>query len=87
MRLGIDSVTEWKSKASALRAYQRRTGAADALIAPTYLSGTNTRCMRRPDLGSCGRKLVAGSPPDRIARGRVLLLLPVSCAAARMQRD
>jgi transposase-like protein len=37
--------TEWKS--SALRAYQRRTVAADALIASTYLSGTNTRRVRR----------------------------------------
>src|SRR6476659_2587281 len=33
--------TEWKS--SALRAYQRRTLAADALIAGSYLAGTNTR--------------------------------------------
>ena len=32
--------TEWKSQA--LRAYQRRTLAADALIASTYLAGTNT---------------------------------------------
>jgi putative transposase len=37
--------TEWKSKA--LRAYQRRTRAADALIASAYLSGTNTRRVRR----------------------------------------
>jgi len=37
--------TEWKSRA--LRAYQRRTLAADALIASTYLSGTNTRRVRR----------------------------------------
>jgi len=37
--------TEWKSKA--LRAYQRRTRAADALIAGAYLSGTNTRRVRR----------------------------------------
>ena len=37
--------SEWKSKA--LRAYQRRTKAADALIAATYLSGTNTRRVRR----------------------------------------
>ena len=36
---------EWKSQA--LRAYQRRTVAADALIASTYLSGTNTRRVRR----------------------------------------
>ena len=36
---------EWKSQA--LRAYQRRTLAADALIASTYLSGTNTRRVRR----------------------------------------
>ena len=37
--------TEWKSQS--LRAYQRRTRAADALIAGAYLSGTNTRRVRR----------------------------------------
>jgi len=43
---GSDGKTsEWKS--SALRAYQRRTLAADALIASTYLAGTNTRRVRR----------------------------------------
>jgi len=36
---------EWKSRS--LRAYQRRTKAADALIASAYLSGTNTRRVRR----------------------------------------
>jgi putative transposase len=36
---------EWKSQS--LRAYQRRTRAADALIAGAYLSGTNTRRVRR----------------------------------------
>ena len=37
--------TEWKS--TALRAYQRRTKQADALIASTCLAGTNTRRVRR----------------------------------------
>jgi transposase-like protein len=37
--------SEWRSQA--LRAYQRRTLAADALIASTYLAGTNTRRVRR----------------------------------------
>src|SRR5881227_1537921 len=37
--------TEWKSQA--LRAYQRRTLAADALIASCYLAGTNTHRVRR----------------------------------------
>jgi transposase-like protein len=37
--------TEWRS--SALRAYQRRTLVADALIASSYLAGTNTRRVRR----------------------------------------
>lgn len=37
--------TEWKSKA--LRAYQRRTLAVDALIASSYLAGTNTRRVPR----------------------------------------
>jgi putative transposase len=36
---------EWKSQG--LRNYQRRTLAADALIAGTYLAGTNTRRVRR----------------------------------------
>ena len=43
---GEDGKTrEWKSRS--LRAYQRRTKAADALIAGAYLSGTNTRRVRR----------------------------------------
>ena len=37
--------TEWKSQA--LRAYQRRTLAADALIASTYRAGSNTWRVRR----------------------------------------
>ena len=41
--------TEWKS--NALRSYQRRTVAADAVIAGSYLAGTNTRRVRRA-LGS-----------------------------------
>lgn len=36
---------EWKS--NVLPAYQRRTKAADALIAGAYLAGTNTRRVRR----------------------------------------
>jgi putative transposase len=44
--VGADGRTrEWKS--ASLRAYQRRTKAADALIAGAYLSGTNTRRVRR----------------------------------------
>ena len=43
---GADGKTsEWRS--ASLRAYQRRTKAADALIAGAYLSGTNTRRVRR----------------------------------------
>src|SRR3984893_1587843 len=37
--------TEWQSQV--LRRYQRRTRVADALIAGTYLAGTNTRRVRR----------------------------------------
>jgi len=44
--VGPDGETsEWQSKV--LRAYQRRTLAADALIASAYLAGTNTRRVRR----------------------------------------
>ncbi len=43
---GDDGKTrEWKSQS--LRAYQRRTKAADALIAGAYISGINTRRVRR----------------------------------------
>jgi len=45
LEAGDGKTTEWKSKV--LRAYQRRTKAADALIASTYLAGTNTRRVRR----------------------------------------
>jgi hypothetical protein len=42
--------TEWNSQV--LRAYQRRTLAADALIASAYLAGTNTRrvCAASPTI-------------------------------------
>jgi hypothetical protein len=45
LQVGDGRTSEWQS--SALRAYQRRTLAADALIAGTYLAGTNTRRVRR----------------------------------------
>ena len=48
---------EWKSQA--LRAYQRRTLVADALIAGTYLAGTSTRRVRRA-LGA----LFSGASPQ-----------------------
>ena len=57
--------TEWKSKA--LRAYQRRTLVADALIAGAYLAGTNTRRVRR----ALAALLPAGEPHVRHARGVV----------------
>jgi putative transposase len=44
--MGADGrASEWRS--ASVRAYQRRTKAADALIAGAYLSGTNTRRVRR----------------------------------------
>jgi transposase-like protein len=54
--------TEWKSKA--LRAYQRRTLAADALIAGAYLAGTNTRRVRRA-LAAVFNGAVSKSLPPR----------------------
>jgi putative transposase len=41
LQVGDGSTTEWKSEV--LRTYQRRTRAADALIASSYLAGVNTR--------------------------------------------
>jgi putative transposase len=40
-----DETKEWCNQS--LRAYQHRTKAADALIASTYLAGTNSRRVRR----------------------------------------
>jgi transposase-like protein len=45
LRASDGKTSEWRSQA--LRAYQRRTLAADALIASAYLAGTNTRRVRR----------------------------------------
>ena len=45
LNAGDGRTTELASKS--LRAYQRRTKAADALIASSYLAGTNTRRVRR----------------------------------------
>ena len=45
LAVGDGTTREWRS--TALRAYQRRTLAADALIASTYLAGANTRRVRR----------------------------------------
>ena len=42
-------VTEWQSKA--LPRYQRLTKRAEALIAAVYLSGTNTRRVKRALFG------------------------------------
>ncbi|APH74162.1 hypothetical protein BSQ44_24395 [Aquibium oceanicum] len=52
---------DWKSKAQ--RAYQRRTQAADALIASVFLPDTNTRRMRRATAtlvaGAIGKDVVS----------------------------
>jgi hypothetical protein len=68
---GLDGqTTEWKSKT--LRAYQRRTLAADALIASTYLAGTNTRRVRRALAalfgGAVGKDTVSNGEPG-VAEG------------------
>jgi len=57
--------TEWKSQA--LRAYQRRTLAADALIAGCYLAGTNTRRVRRA-LGALFEGAVGKDTVSRVWR-------------------
>ena len=57
--------TEWKSQA--LRAYQRRTLVADALIAGSYLAGTNTRRVRRA-LGALFNGAVGKDTVSRVWR-------------------
>ena len=60
---GPDSkTTEWNSQV--LRAYQRRTVAADALIASTYLAGTNTRRVRRALKALFGGAVSGPAPAD-----------------------
>jgi NAD kinase len=49
-------------KSQALRAYQRRTLAADALVAGCYLAGTNTRWLLGALFGSAAGK-------DTVSRG------------------
>jgi putative transposase len=57
--------TEWKSRT--LGAYQRRTLAADALIAGCYLAGTNTRRVRRA-LGALFQGAVGKDTVSRVWR-------------------
>lgn len=57
--------TEWKSRT--LRTYQRRTLAADALIAGCYLAGTNTRRVRRA-LGALFAGAVGKDTVSRVRR-------------------
>jgi putative transposase len=57
--------TEWKSRV--LPVYQRRTKAADALIAGAYLSGTNTRRVRRA-LATLFRGTVSKDTVSRVWR-------------------
>lgn len=56
---GADGKTrEWKS--ASLQAYQRRTKAAEALIAGAYLAGTNTRrALSAIFVGSVGKDIVS----------------------------
>ena len=73
---------EWKSRA--LRAYQRRALAADALIASTYLAGTNTRRVRRALRRPVRRRGRQGHGEPRLAQGEERLgRLECSRAARR----
>jgi len=63
---------EWRSKA--LPRYQRLTKKAEALIAAVYLSGTNTRRVKRALFGlfqgAVSKDVVSRAPFDRRARSR-----------------
>ena len=59
--------TEWKRQA--VRPYQRRTLAADALIAGCYLAGTNTRRVRRPLGALFGGAVGQGHGEPGLAQG------------------
>ena len=79
--------TEWQSKV--LRAYQRRTLAADALTASTYLSGTNTPGAPGAQ-GAIRRRGEQGhSEPDLAqSEGRLgILERPLACRRADRAAD
>jgi transposase-like protein len=73
--------TEWKSQA--LRAYQRRTLAADALIASCYLAGTHTRRVRRALAalfgGTVGKACSIGAQFSSMASSLSALVLIFRC--------
>src|SRR5258707_4448480 len=80
--------TEWKS--GALRAYQRRTLAADALIAGSYLAGTNTRRVRGALFAPFGgaraskRRANRGSLPSHLPRVEMMVdVQDQSCPCCR----
>ena len=75
--------TEWRSQG--LRAYQRRTLAADALIASTYLSGTNTRRVRRA-LAALFRGAVSKDTVSPVWQGEERLGHPECSSARRTMR-
>ena len=65
-----------------MRAYQRRTVAADALIAGAYLAGTNTRRVRRA-LGALFGGAVGKDTVSRVRPGSqasLAVLKPSLCA-------
>ena len=76
--------TEWKSQA--LRAYQRRTRAAEALIASAYLAGVDTRRVRRVADGAVWRRCGQGYGEPDLAQGEGRLGC-LECPFARRRAD
>ena len=58
------------TKSQALRAYQRRTLAADALIASTYLASTNTRRVRHALAALFGGTVGKDTGEPDVAQGK-----------------
>ena len=84
--------TEWNS--GALRSYQRRTRAAEAVIAGAYLAGVNTRRVRRALAalfgGAIGKDIVSRTwrkvKSDRKDRGAAQGVHPQMAAQASRRR-
>lgn len=97
---GEGTTREWKSQA--LKAYQRRTAEIEALIANTYLAGTNTRRVKRAlgalFQGAVGKDVVsrawrkvktdwdAWMMRDLSAEPIVRLILDGTCVRVRLDR-
>ncbi len=64
---GVGNEKEWRSHT--IQAYKRLTERAEAIIANSYLAGSDTRRVRQALAGGFGRKVGRGCGERRLAQG------------------